>query len=174
MAVKNRLYLVLSVLYASIRNIITRGLKISSPNLVSCRTAFDIFEGEIIINKGVTIRDNCKLSAKKGGHIIISKECFINYNCIIAARDKILIEEEVTIGPFVCIYDHDHDIHNVGEYKTSPVIIKKGAWIGANVVILRGVTIGKNAVVAAGSVVSKDVPDNTILVQKRDSHYIMK
>ena len=50
-------------------------------------------------------------------------------------------------------------------------MVKKNAWIGAGVIILKGVTIGENAVVASGCVVTKDVPDNTILIQKRLSTY---
>jgi acetyltransferase-like isoleucine patch superfamily enzyme len=46
--------------------------------------------------------------------------------------------------------------------KTSPVTIKRGAWIAVGVVILPGVTIGENSIVTAGSVVSKDIPSNCI------------
>lgn len=46
--------------------------------------------------------------------------------------------------------------------KTSPVIIKRGAWIAVGVIILPGVTIGENSIVTAGSVVSKDIPSNCI------------
>ncbi|MDW7731251.1 MAG: acyltransferase [Methanolobus sp.] len=46
--------------------------------------------------------------------------------------------------------------------KTSPVTIKRGAWIAVGVVILPGVTIGENSIVTAGSVVSKDIPPNCI------------
>ena len=51
------------------------------------------------------------------------------------------------------------------------MIVRKNAWIGSGVIILKGVTIGENAVVASGSVVTKDVPDNTILIQKRQSFF---
>lgn len=58
-----------------------------------------------------------------------------------------------------------------GGYLVNNVIIKKKSWIGAGVIILKGVTIGENCVVASGSVVTKDVPDNSILIQKRQSIY---
>lgn len=58
-----------------------------------------------------------------------------------------------------------------GGYILDSVMVKKNAWIGAGVIILKGVTIGENAVVASGCVVTKDVPDNTILIQKRLSTY---
>lgn len=94
---------------------------------------------------------------------------FINRNTIITSRRSIIIEDGVTIGPNVCIYDHDHNVNNRGEYILQNVVVKKNVWIGSGVIILKGVTIGENAVVASGSVVTKDVPDNTILIQKRQS-----
>ena len=57
------------------------------------------------------------------------------------------------------------------QYKCSPVVIEDNAWIGANSIILRGVHIGKNAVIAAGSVVYQDVPENTVLTQKKENIY---
>lgn len=51
------------------------------------------------------------------------------------------------------------------------VKVKDDVWIGTDVVVLNGVTIGVGAVVAAGSIVTKDVPDHTILMQKRISDY---
>ena len=46
---------------------------------------------------------------------------------------------------------------------TSPVVIRRNAWIGAGAIILPGVTVGENAIVAAGAVVKNDVADNTIV-----------
>ena len=51
------------------------------------------------------------------------------------------------------------------------IVIGNNVWIGSGVIITKGVTIGDNAVVAAGSVVTKDVPAQTILIQKRESTY---
>ena len=45
-----------------------------------------------------------------------------------------------------------------------PILIKKGAWIGAGATILPGVSIGKYAIVGAASVVSKDVNDYEVVV----------
>lgn len=94
--------------------------------------------------------------------------CYINRNCNIIAMDEIVIEGGVTIGPNVCIYDHDHNMAYIKDktaapYVTAPVKIGKNAWIGANSVILKGVTVGDGAVIAAGAVVSKDVPEKTIM-----------
>ena len=40
-------------------------------------------------------------------------------------------------------------------------------WIGAGSIILRGVSIGDNCVIAAGTIVNKNIPNNTIVYQKR-------
>jgi acetyltransferase-like isoleucine patch superfamily enzyme len=46
----------------------------------------------------------------------------------------------------------------------SPVLIKKGAYIGAGAIILQGVSIGKLSVVGAGAVVTKNVPDFSLVM----------
>lgn len=58
-----------------------------------------------------------------------------------------------------------------GGYILDNVLIKKKAWGGSGVIILKGVTIGENSVIASGSIVTKDVPNNSILIQKRQSTY---
>ena len=56
-----------------------------------------------------------------------------------------------------------------GGYISDDIEIKKNVWIGANVIILKGVTIGDNSVIASGSIVTKNVPSNTVLIQKRQN-----
>ena len=81
---------------------------------------------------------------------------------------NIRIADGVTVGPNVCVYDHDHCIGGKG-FVSSEVIIGENVWIGAGAIILKGVHIGAGAVIAAGSTVTKDVPENTILIQKREN-----
>jgi acetyltransferase-like isoleucine patch superfamily enzyme len=45
----------------------------------------------------------------------------------------------------------------------APIVVKKGAWLGAAATVMPGVTIGENAVVAAGALVTRDVPDNAVV-----------
>ena len=47
--------------------------------------------------------------------------------------------------------------------------IGDNSWIGCNVVILRGTSIGKNCIVGAGSVLKGTYPDNSVIVQKRQT-----
>ena len=111
----------------------------------------------IYIGKKSCIRNNSEVFADKG-IIKIGDGCFINKNCLIVAHKKIIISNGVTIGPNVCIYDHDHDGN--GSYKSDEIIIDRNVWIGANSVICKGVHIGDNSVVGAGSVVVHDIPAN--------------
>lgn len=119
----------------------------------------------------ITLEMGTLAAARKGAGLKIGNNVYLNRNCILVARESIVLEDGVTVGPNCCVYDHDHDIHNRGGFVTKPVVIKKNAWIGAGCIILKGVTIGENAVVAAGSVVAKDVPNNATLLQKRVNEY---
>lgn len=83
----------------------------------------------------------------------------------------IVIEDDVLLGSGIHFYvtNHRYDeitkpIFSQGHYDSKPILVKKGAWIGANSIILPGVTIGENSVVGAGSVITKDVPDRVIVV----------
>jgi acetyltransferase-like isoleucine patch superfamily enzyme len=79
--------------------------------------------------------------------------------------EGITIEDDVLLGAGVHMYVNDHrfedprvPIIDQGDSPSAPVLVRKGAWIGANAVILAGVTIGENSVVGAGSVVTRSVP----------------
>lgn len=110
-----------------------------------------------------------------GGNISIGSNVYVNRNCNIVSHKLIVIEDNVTIGPNVCIYDHDHNYKNNkldNYYISKEVIIGHDTWIGSNCVITKGVKIGANCVIAAGTIVTKDVPNNMIIRSKCE--YIMK
>lgn len=80
--------------------------------------------------------------------------------------EGISIGDKVLIGSSVHMYvsnhnyeDKDKPIYDQGHSESQGIVIKKGAWVGANVTILPGVCIGENSVVGAGSVVTKSIPD---------------
>ena len=47
-------------------------------------------------------------------------------------------------------------------------MVEDDCWIGSNVTILDGVRIGKGSVIGAGTLISKDIPDNSIIMDRRD------
>ncbi|MCH5170911.1 MAG: acyltransferase [Oscillospiraceae bacterium] len=141
-----------------------------SPNIV-----FEINRGaKVRLGKMVRAHSGCKFKVRKNAELIIEDGVKINYNCIFVCREKIVVGAGTEFGPSVYIYDHDHDFRaeggvKAGKFKTAPVKIGNNVWIGANTMILRGTTIGNNCVIGAGSVVSGRIPDNSVLVQKREA-----
>ena len=129
-------------------------------------------KGTIIFGKKCSILRNNTIGVRKEGSIVFKKGVFINNNCHIVAHRKIVIGENVCIGPNTVIIDHDHFFGGNGVNKkkfiSNDIIIGDNVWIGANCVILKGVKIGNNSVVAAGSIVTKDIPNNSIFIQKRN------
>lgn len=95
----------------------------------------------------------------------IGPHVFINELCEFMDRGGITIEEHALIGPRVNLVTENHDLAPDRRLwlVSSPILIKRNAWIGAAATILPGVTVGENAVVAAGSVVTRDVPANTVV-----------
>lgn len=84
---------------------------------------------------------------------------------------EIIIEDDVMLGSGVHIYVHNHrfedpniPIIDQGHLISSPVVLKKGCWIGAKAIILPGVTVGENSVIGAGSVVTKSIPSGVVAV----------
>jgi acetyltransferase-like isoleucine patch superfamily enzyme len=82
---------------------------------------------------------------------------------------EIIIENNVMMGAGVHFYVNNHKFDRTdiplieqGYYPSESIIVKEGAWIGANSILLPGVTIGKNSVVGAGSIVTKSVPDYSV------------
>lgn len=132
---------------------------------------------KIILGSKVRMHTGSKISANAGGVLKIGDSCRINNNCRIACHDSITLESGVEFGPGVTVYDHDHDFRaeggiKAGKYKTAPVFIGENSWICANAIILKGAHIGKNCVIGAGCIVTGDVPDNSVLVQKREQTII--
>ena len=80
------------------------------------------------------------------------------------------IGDNVFLGPNVTMTNDKNPPS--GQENWLKTIIKDGASIGAGCVILPGVTIGENARIGAGTLITKDVPDNTTLIQKRVNTYL--
>ena len=106
-------------------------------------------------------------------NISLGERVVIRPGNVLAADEyaSITIQDNVMFGMGVHIYvnnhkftDKDIPIIDQGYTPSKDVLIKNGAWIGANCIILPGVTIGINSVVGAGSVVTKSIPDYSVAV----------
>jgi maltose O-acetyltransferase len=85
---------------------------------------------------------------------------WINHRVYFDTRDWIRIGDRTGLGMETMVLTSTHepgDHHNRrGAYKTAPVTIGAGCWIGSRVTIMPGVTIGDGVTVAAGAVVTRD------------------
>lgn len=100
-----------------------------------------------------------------GRNIRVGRNVFINHACEFMDRGGITLEDDVLIGPKVNLITISHPLDPSTRRATycAPIVIKKGAWLGAAVSMMPGVTIGQNAVVAANAVATRDVPDNAVV-----------
>lgn len=126
-----------------------------------------------VFGKMVRIHSGSKIKVRDGAELRFEDNVRINYNCMLICHEKIVVKRGVEFGPNVLVYDHDHDFRcegglKAGYFQCAPVLIGENSWIGAGTIILKGSTIGKNCIIGAGSVVHGNVPDNTVLIQKRE------
>lgn len=77
----------------------------------------------------------------------------------------ITIEDEAVVSPHVVVIAHDASLmRHTGVCRISPVVIGRGAVVGAAAVILPGTRIGAGSVVGAGAVVRGDIPPDSLVV----------
>jgi len=84
----------------------------------------------------------------------------------------VTVEDGVFIGPHVCFTNDrlprainaDGSLKSDDDWEVSPILVRRGAAVGANSTILPGVTIGAWAMVGSGSVVTRDVADRELVV----------
>ena len=82
---------------------------------ISRKTLWEIGKHSLLmVGRGLHTRSGTVLSVRDNASLKIGNGVFINRNSIITARKSITIEDGVTIGSNVCIYDHDHDIYSRG------------------------------------------------------------
>ena len=133
--------------------------------------------GRIAFRLPVRLDPNVSLSVRSGRWMSQAWPrlgySLIGYNNVIVAREQITLGNHVMLGANVCIYDHDHVFRQPGVmrdlgYTTAPVTIGDNVWIGAGVMILKGVTIGSGSVIAAGTLVNQDIPENSLVYNRRE------
>lgn len=124
-----------------------------------------------VILEGAVIGSGCNICS----HCFIENNVVIGNNVTIkngvSLYNGITIEDDVFIGPNAAFCNDRYPKSKNKNFTLEPVLIKKGASVGANATILPGITIGKNALVAAGSVVVRDVDDNEIYIDSKKRKY---
>jgi len=103
-----------------------------------------------------------------GYNIEVGDNFFANFDCVILDVNKVIMGDDVQLGPGVHIYTAVHPVDPVErkdktEYGEK-ILIGDNVWIGGGAIICPGVKIGSNTTIGAGSVVTKDIPSNVLAV----------
>jgi maltose O-acetyltransferase len=98
--------------------------------------------------------------------ITIGDYSMINHRAYFDTRAHIELGRGAGIATDVMLCTSTHDLgpehKRWGAYKSAPITIGAGAWIGVRAVVLPGVTVGDGAVVAAGAIVTADLEPNGV------------
>lgn len=133
-----------------------------------------VFGDNVTIGHTVMIRPSSYYGVEVGDGLVIGDNSSIGPLGYIGCAGPIQIGENVMIGPRVSLFAENH---NFGELNKSikdqgvhqkGIIIEDNCWIGSGVIILDGVRIGEGSIIGAGTIVSKDIPPNSIVIDKRD------
>ena len=148
---------------------IGRGSIILSPEFISNPSYIEL-------GKNVIIHPNARILCVKefkGGRfhpsIKIGNNVKIQQGVHIACAGKIVIEDGVTIGQYVRIFDIDHTYQDISKpihsqpIYAGQVIIGKNSFVGSGSVVMGGAKIGKNCFVGANAVVKGHFADKTVL-----------
>lgn len=105
---------------------------------------------------------------KPNPKVYIGDNTVIGRHVMITAKNLIRIGNNVLMGAYVQVIDHNHGVQKDNLIRDQPaqidqVIIGDDVWIGAGVKILNGISIGNGAVIGANAVVTKDVPPYAIV-----------
>ena len=131
------------------------------------------FGDNVTIGRNTMIRPSSYYGIDIGAGFSIGNNSSIGPMGYIGCAGFIEIGSNVMIGPRVSMFAENHNFNRVDisikdqGVNNKGIIIKDNCWIGSGVVILDGVTIGSGSVIGAGTIVTKDIPENSIILDKR-------
>lgn len=132
---------------------------------------------KVTLGSKLNFRNYIHILVDKKATLEIQNQVFMNNFCSVNCLEHIFIGENTLFGENVKLYDHNHVYTNEApflvqhqDFTTAPIHIGKNCWLGSNVVVLKGVTIGDNSIIGAGCVVYKDIPANSLVVNRQELH----
>ena len=103
-----------------------------------------------------------------GYQIHVGARTFANFGLTVLDVARVLIGEDVQIGPHVQLLTATHPLEPGPRRdkweRADPITIGDNVWLGGGVIVCPGVTVGRNTVVGAGSVVTRDLPPDVLAV----------
>jgi acetyltransferase-like isoleucine patch superfamily enzyme len=142
----------------------------SGTNLIVKHNAEFVLTDNAILEIG----DNCTIQSyaffqltKPHPRVYIGNNTVIGRHCMVTAKNLIRIGNDVLMGSFVQVIDHNHgtargEILRNQAAEIGEVIIGNDVWIGAGAKILSNAHIGHGAVIGSNAVVTRDIPDYAI------------
>lgn len=133
-----------------------------------------IFGDNVTIGRGTMIRPSSYYGRDLGHGLWMGENSSIGPYGYIGCSGKIVIGKNVMFGPKCSLFAENHVFKNLNKSIKSQGVIRRGinieddCWVGSNVIILDGVTIGHGSVIAAGTIVTKDIPECSIVIDKRN------
>ena len=119
----------------------------------------------------VMIGDNCFISARSGGKIVIGDNVSLNMSCHVNAdvNGTIILGSDSIYGPSCLFRASNHQFGPLISPKYLPhdhgsIVIGEGVWSGAYVVFLKGASVSPYSVVGASALVSKSFSERSVLV----------
>lgn len=126
-------------------------------------------------------------SAVVGADCVIGKGVYLGAGTVVGDRVKIqngcgvfgaLLEDETMLAPGVYLLEdpapratrRDGRPKRADDWQRRPVVVERGATVGANSVIGPGVRVGHHAMVAIGSVITQDVEPHALMAGNPARH----
>jgi len=119
-----------------------------------------------------------ELRTGEHGRLTIGSRTLVNYGTTIQASTSVSIGDDIDIGPYCVICDHEVGaLDSPDPEPPRPIVIESHAWLATRVIVRPGAVIGAGTVVAAGSVVEGILPPRVVaagsparVVRQLDGH----
>lgn len=128
--------------------------------------------GRLNLDYNIQIEAGSDIQVHENGVLHIGSRTYMNRYCMISVQNAVSIGDNCMFGPGVKIFDNNHCFSAQSgvssELKTAPISIGNNCWIVSDVVLLKGTVVGNNCVIGAGCVISGNIPDGTLVTQKKE------
>lgn len=120
------------------------------------------------IHSPLIIHNADAVRGKEYANLVIGDHCYIGRDVFLDLAERITLEDYVTISMRCTLITHTNVGNRPAELinlpaSSAPIVIRRGAYLGACSTVLEGVEIGERAVIAAGAVVRNSVAQEQVV-----------